>query len=92
MQGYYPGKNQDKVADELIASVADELSKNPKECQNYDGVAQEVVRVAKGRLDSERKEQEQERCSYKVGDTPMRFEESDRQAIEGDILFSTVFL
>lgn len=90
MQGHYPERNEEEVADELIASVADELSNNPRECRNYDGVAQEVASAAKGRLDSERKEQE--RRSYKIGDTPMMFEESDRQAIEGDILFSTVFL
>ncbi len=88
MERYYPEGDKQSVADELIKSVAGELSNNPKECGDYDGVAQEVACVAKKRLDSVKKDRE--RRSYKIGDIPMSFEESDRQAIEGDDLFGKI--
>ena len=88
MKRYYPEGDKQSVADEQISSVAGELSNNPKECRNYDGVAQEVASVAKKRLDSAKKDRE--RRSYKIGDIPMMFEEGDLRAIESDKLFGDI--
>lgn len=93
---YYPeidkqevtGEQINSAANKLIDSVAAELSQKPKECKDYNSVAHEAASLAKRRIDSEKKDRE--RRSYKIGDTPMMFEEGDLRAIEGDKLFGAI--